>query len=91
MYGYTVDSVSFNTEHNKLSIEDIVPFSLFVSECEKKKISTKGQLQWWMRYRVENGLLESGAVVEKYVNPRSKRPVLFIVKPKFVEWLSKSS
>lgn len=69
-------------------LSDITPFTDFVRECERQKLATKGQLQWWLRYRNENGLTSSGAVVEKRPNPRSKRPMLFVVRPRFAAWLA---
>ena len=74
-----------------LALTDIVHFADFIRECEKQKLATRGQLQWWVRYRDENGLTSSGAVVEKRPNPKSKRPLLFVVKPRFVAWLSGGS
>ena len=71
-----------------LDLSDITSFADFVRECERKKTATKGQLQWWLRYRAENGLTASGAIVERRANPRSKRPMLFVVRPKFIAWLA---
>lgn len=81
-----------NTNQGKsaLDLSDIVPFADFCREAEKRKLATRTALQWWMRYRHENGLLSSGAVVEKRANPRSKRALLFVVRPRFVEWLTNS-
>jgi hypothetical protein len=74
-----------------LDLADITPFSEFCRECEKRKLATRAQLQWWMRYRRQNGLLSSGAIVERKVNPRAKKAMLFVVRPRFVEWLAASS
>jgi len=71
-----------------LDLSDITPFAAFCRECEKRDIATRTQLQWWARYRDQNGLLASGALVERKVNPTSKRPLLFVVRPKFVDWLA---
>ncbi len=68
-------------------LDDITPFSDFARECERRKLATKTQLQWWMRFRETNGLAKSGAVVEMRPNPASKRPMLFVVRPRFVDWL----
>ena len=73
---------------NVLDLSDILPFADFCREAEKKKLATRAQLQWWMRYRDQNGLLASGAVVEKRVNPTAKKSMLFVVRPRFVEWLT---
>lgn len=74
-----------------LDLSDIVPLSVFYRECAEKNVASKGQLAWWVRYRHENGLAACGAIVEKRANPRSKRPMLFAVRPKFVGWLTASS
>lgn len=71
-----------------LDLSDIIPFADFVRECEKRKLATKGQIQWWLRFRAENGLLASGAIVERRINPRAKKAMLFVVRPRFVAWLS---
>jgi len=71
-----------------LNLEDITQFADFCRECEKRKLATRTQLQWWARYRSDNGLLASGAVVEKRPNPKSKRVMLFVVRPRFVAWLA---
>ncbi|NEV61650.1 hypothetical protein [Thiorhodococcus minor] len=76
------------TASTPLDLSDIVPFADLIRECEKKGIATKGQLTWWARYRHENGLTSSGALVEKRANPRSKRPMLFVVRPRFIDWLA---
>ena len=76
--------------NQSLDLSDIVTFADFCREAEKRKLATRTALQWWMRYRRENGLLSSGAVVEKRANPRSKRALLFVVRPRFVEWLTNS-
>jgi len=78
-------------QETRLNLSDIVAFADFARECEKSKIASKSQLQWWLRYRKDNGLLASGAVVEKKISPTSKRPLLFVVRPKFVEWLACSN
>jgi hypothetical protein len=74
-----------------LDLSDITPFAEFCRECEKRKLATRAQLQWWMRYRRQNGLLSSGAVVERKVNPSAKKAMLFVVRPRFVAWLAASS
>ena len=71
-----------------LSLDDIQPFNPFAQQCEREGTATVNQLRWWSRYRNENGLLSSGAIVEKRPNPGSKRPLLFFVKSRFVRWLS---
>lgn len=71
-------------------ISDFAPFPDFARECERKRVATKPQLAWWMRYRQTNGLLSSGAIVEKRVSPTGKRPLLYVNRPKFIAWLSTS-
>ncbi|NVZ09521.1 hypothetical protein HW932_09620 [Allochromatium humboldtianum] len=82
--------IDTNPGKSALDLSDIVPFADFCREAEKRKLATRTALQWWMRYRRENGLLSSGAVVEKRANPQSKRALLFVVRPRFVEWLTNS-
>jgi hypothetical protein len=69
-------------------LTELAPFAPFSRQCEKAGIATRTQLQWWLRYRKENGLSASGAIIEKRPNPRSKRPMLFVNKPRFAQWLS---
>ncbi|MBK1721945.1 hypothetical protein [Thiocystis violacea] len=71
-----------------LDLSDITQLSDFIRECEKNGIATKGQLQWWLRFRAVNGLLASGAIVERRINPKAKKAMLFVVRPRFVAWLS---
>lgn len=71
-----------------LALTDIAPFSDFIRECERTGVATRGQLQWWARYRNENGLAASGALVERRANPKSKRPMLFCVRPRFIAWMA---
>ncbi|NCA71463.1 MAG: hypothetical protein EOM91_15495 [Sphingobacteriia bacterium] len=72
------------------TLEDLTPFADFMRECERKKVATKSQLAWWLRYRDTNGLLSSGAVIEKRVSPAAKRPLLYANRSRFVAWLSHS-
>jgi hypothetical protein len=73
---------------NELSLQDISPVASFIRECERAGTATEQQIRWWLRYRNENGLLASGAVVEKRANPKSRKPMLFIVRPRFIAWLA---
>ena len=82
-----MSAVQTIADSNSLVLSDITAFTDFVRECERQKLATKGQLQWWLRYRNKNGLSATGAVIEKRVNPHSKRPILFVVRPRFVAWL----
>ncbi|WP_373510376.1 hypothetical protein [Thiocapsa sp.] len=70
------------------ALEDLSPFSDFSRECEKKKVATRAQLAWWLRYRQTNGLLSSGAIIEKRISPTARKPVLYVNRPAFVAWLS---
>ncbi len=72
------------------TLDDLVPFADFARECEKRKVATVSQLAWWLRYRENNGLLSSGAVIEKRVNPKARRPMLYANRGRFVAWLSQS-
>jgi hypothetical protein len=72
------------------ALKDLAPFAVFVRECEKEGVATKGQLNWWLRYRKTNGLLSSGAIIEKKISPTARRPMLYAHRPRFAEWLSTS-
>ena len=73
---------------HRLDLTDFVPFPDFCRQAEKLNLATRTQLQWWMRYRHQNGLIGSGAIVEKAVNPKSSRKMLFVVRPRFIDWLA---
>lgn len=75
-------------DSSRLSLADIQPFPTFARQCERDGIATTQQLRWAARYRHTNGLIESGALVEKRVNPSSRKPKLYVVVPRFVGWLS---
>lgn len=74
-----------------LSLDDIQPFARFIEQCEKDGRATGQQLRWWSRYRNENGLMASGALVEKRFNPKSRKPQLYVVVPRFVRWMATSN
>ena len=46
---------------------------------ENRGVVSEGRVRWWLRDRDENGLIESGAVVE--INGH-----LYINVPRFVAW-----
>lgn len=74
---------------NPLSFEDIVPAPHFVKENAGKNGMSENQLRWLFRNRKINGMAKSGAVIEKTGRyGKGKRPMLFVVVPKFVEWLA---
>ena len=73
-----------------LDLSDIIPFAAFCREAENRKLATRAQLQWWVRYRDQNGLKASGAIVEKRINPAARKAMLFVVRPRFVDWLTNS-
>lgn len=72
------------------TLEDLTPFADFARECERKKVATKSQLAWWLRFRETNGLKATGAVVEKRISPNAKRSILYANRGRFVAWLSTS-
>jgi len=76
---------------DQISISDIQPLLRFAEECERSGTARLYQIQWWVRYRNENGLMDSGAVIEKRANPRSKRARLFVNVPRFTHWLATNS
>ena len=73
------------------ALSDLKPFKDFIDECEKAGVCTGNQLKWWSRYRDQNGLAECGAVIEKRIDPKSKRPILFVDVPRFIRWLKTPS
>ena len=58
---------------NALDLSDVLPFAVFCREAEKCKLASRATLQWWLRHRAQNGLLASGAVVERRINPLAKK------------------
>ena len=71
-----------------IDLRDLAQFPEFCREAERLKLATRQQLQWWVRFRHENGLVSSGALIERAINPRSKRPLLFVHRPRFAAWLA---
>lgn len=49
--------------------------------------ASEQSIRWYLRDRANNGLLESGAVVELRAHPESKRPKVFVDENKFLEWM----
>ena len=47
---------------------------------------TADSVRWLLRNRKTNGLLESGAVIERINNPDQKRAKLTIVHNKWIDW-----
>jgi hypothetical protein len=75
---------------NPATLEDLTPFADFSRELERKKVATRSSLAWWMRYRATNGLLASGAIIEKRISPTARKPVLYVNRARFIAWLSQS-
>lgn len=78
-------STAIPEKHPQLS--DFVPFTKFATEYAKQGLGSPESLRWMVRFRKENGMLESGAVIELR-NPGSRRPRLIINRHKFPEWLA---
>jgi hypothetical protein len=76
--------------HDSADLSDFTPFKVFASECEERGIHSRGQLNWLIRFREHNGLLESGAIVELCA-PGSKRPRLFVNRKRWPEWLARAT
>lgn len=74
-----------------LSLTDIQPFPRFIESCKAQGLASEAQLRWFARYRAENGLMACGALVEKRADPKSRKPKLFVVVPRFVGWLATSN
>jgi len=73
---------------DKISLSDIQALPNFIKDCEEQGIATEHQIRWWLRYRNENGLISSGAITEKRPNPKSHKPMLFVIVPRFVAWMA---
>jgi len=72
-----------------LALDDLKPFKQFAMECERRKLATEQQHRWWLRFRTENGLFDSGAVFEMHpTGARNGRPMLFVVVP--LHWCNES-
>jgi len=76
------------TQETPLGLDDIQALPRFIKNCERRNLATAQQIRWWLRYRETNGLLDSGAVTEKRPNPSSRKPRLFVVVPRFVNWMA---
>ena len=68
-------------------LSDFTSFRAFAADFERAKLGTIDSLRWLCRYRADNGLLSSGAVVE-LLTPGARRPRLLVCRPKFAAWLS---
>jgi hypothetical protein len=69
---------------------DLYPLTRFIAEVwQPQGFGTEQSLRWLLRYRTENGLMQSGAVIEKRT-PGAARPRLFVNAPKFAAWLAES-
>lgn len=68
-------------------LSDFVAFKPFAREFADRGLGTEDTLRWLTRYRRENGLLSSGAIVE-ILTPGARRPRLFVNRPKFAAWLA---
>jgi len=71
------------------ALSDINTFNAFLDIEWRPSGGTEHSLRWLLRDRDRNGLLTSGAVVEKRAPGRNK-PKLFIVKSKFKAWMLQS-
>ena len=67
----------------------IYPLRKFAAKYEREGLGTEFSLRWKLRFREQNGLLESGAVIEKRT-PGHQRPRLFVNAPKFAAWMAQS-
>lgn len=45
-------------------------------------------LRWELRFRTTNGLIDSGAVVERYADPTATRAALLISPTLYFAWLT---
>lgn len=73
-----------------VDIRDIYPFRLYAREVwVPRGLGTEHSLRWLARHRRRNGLLASGAIIEK-CTPGCGRPLLFVHGPRFARWLATS-
>jgi hypothetical protein len=73
-----------------VNLDDILPASEFINAVWIPRMRGKaGSFRWMLRFRRVNGMLASGAVIEKR-NPGSTRPQLFVNQSHFAEWMAKS-
>ena len=72
------------------ALSDFSPFLVFAAEFERQKLGSVHTLRWLVRFRTENGLLKSGAVVELR-SPGATRPRLLVNRPRFTSWLASQS
>jgi len=72
---------------NTYDLTHFAVFNDFSAEYEAQGLGTKESLRWLCRFRHENGLISSGALVELR-SPGSKRPRLIFNRRKFPEWLA---
>ncbi|MCF7978556.1 MAG: hypothetical protein K9L82_11155 [Chromatiaceae bacterium] len=69
-------------------LSDLLPLRKLAKELEAKGIATPHQMNWWLRFRDVNGLLDCGAVSEVRGSPHTKRPTLYARRSRFIAWLS---
>lgn len=48
-------------------------------------------LRWELRFRHQNGLVDSGAVIERWADPKASRPTLLISPSRYFGWLRAAS
>ncbi|NEX15771.1 MAG: hypothetical protein C1943_03800 [Halochromatium sp.] len=78
-----------NPVTGELGRNEIKGLSIFCkTEWEPSGLGTEQTLRWAMRHRHTNGLVEFGAVIEKYMGTGKKKPRLFINVPRFYAWLA---
>jgi hypothetical protein len=68
-------------------LTDFQTFKAFAADFERQKLGTEHTLRWLARYRKDNGLLASGAMVE-LKSTGSKKPRLLVNRPRFAAWLA---
>ena len=77
------------TQPAPVGLSDIIPVPRFIrTHWEAQGLGTEQSFRWMLRYRHENGLIDSGAIIERKATPGSKRTVLFVVLPRFVDWFT---
>lgn len=83
-------SMKRDTPQPAPTLEDFQTFRDFARDFERQKLGTEHSLRWLARYREENGLLQSGALIELR-RPGAARPRLLVNRPKFAAWLASQS
>ena len=71
-------------------ITDFQTFKAFAADYERQGLGTEHGLRWLARFRHENGLIQTGAMVE-IKTPGATRARLLVNRRLFPQWLAAQS